>query len=134
MSFMIRAELRNLQMSARKARRVIDIVRGRPVDEALALLQFTPNAAAKPTRKLIASAVANAEENYGLVADELFVAEIMAGPGRTRKAGRFGARGRFKPELHRSCHVTVGLREINPEPIPGVDDESESVAEAAEEN
>jgi large subunit ribosomal protein L22 len=115
-------------MAPQKVRRVIDIVRGRPVEEALALLRFTPNAAAKPTYKLIASAAANAEEVYGLVRDELYVAEIMAGPGATRKKGRFGARGRFKPELARSCHISVALREINPEQLPGV--ASDAAAEA----
>jgi large subunit ribosomal protein L22 len=111
-------------MSARKMRLVINLVRGKPVQEALALLQFTPNAAAAPARKLVASAAANAEENYGLMSDELFVAEIMAGEGRMRKKGRFGARGRFKPEISRSCHVSVALREINPQPL--------TAAEAAE--
>lgn len=124
MDFSIRAHLRGLPMSARKMRLVIDLVRGKPVQEALALLQFTPNAAAAPARKLVASAAANAEENYGLMADELFVAEIMAGEGRRRKKGRFGARGRFKPEVSRSCHVSVALREINPQPL--------TAAEAAE--
>lgn len=117
MSFAIRAHARYIPMSAQKVRLVLDLVRGKPVEEALALLQFTPNAAARPTRKLIASAAASAEENYGLVRDELFVAEIMAGEGPTRKKGRFGARGRFKPEVSRSSHISVALREINPEPI-----------------
>lgn len=117
MSFAIRAHARYIPMSAQKVRLVLDLVRGKPVEEALALLQFTPNAAARPARKLIASAAASAEENYGLVRDELFVAEIMAGVGPTRKKGRFGARGRFKPEVSRSCHISVALRETNPEPI-----------------
>ncbi len=124
MDFSIRAHLRQLPMSARKMRLVIDLVRGKPVQEALAILQFTPNSAAAPARKLVASAAANAEENFGLMADELFVAEIMAGEGRRRKKGRFGARGRFKPEVSRSCHVSVALREINPQPL--------TAAEAAE--
>ncbi|HRA21342.1 MAG TPA: 50S ribosomal protein L22 [Anaerolineae bacterium] len=124
MNFSIRAHARQIPMSARKMRLVINLVRGKPVQEALALLQFTPNAAAAPARKLVASAAANAEENYGLMSDELFVAEIMAGEGRMRKKGRFGARGRFKPEISRSCHVSVALREINPQPL--------SAAEAAE--
>jgi large subunit ribosomal protein L22 len=117
MEFAIRAHARKIPMSPRKMRLVIDMVRGKNVPEALALLKFTPNAAALPARKLIASAAANAEENYGLMADELFVAEIMSGAGVTRKKGRFGARGRFKPEVSRSCHVSVALREIHPQPL-----------------
>jgi large subunit ribosomal protein L22 len=102
-------------MSPRKVRLVLDVVRGRPVDEALALLKFTPNAASHPVSKVIDSAVANAEENYGLEPEELFVAEIAADPGPTLKRGRFGARGRFKPILKRTCHISVALRELEPE-------------------
>ena len=126
MTFSIEAKARNLSMSATKVRLVLGIVRGKPVDEAMALLKFTTNAAAKPTRKLIASAAANAEENFGLMRDELYIAEIQAGPGRTRKKGRFGARGRFKPELSRSCHISVALREISPEPLEGLAEDAEA--------
>ncbi len=129
MSFSIRAHARNVPMSAQKVRLVMDLVRGKPVEEALAILRFTPNAAAKPTRKMIQSAAANAEENYGLVVDELFVAEIMAGEGPRRKKGRFGARGRFKPEVSRSCHMSVALQEIDPVPF---DVDTDVVVEAAE--
>jgi large subunit ribosomal protein L22 len=66
-------------------------------------------------RKLIASAAANADENYGLPAEDLFVAQIAADEGPTAKRGRFGARGRFKPQLKRSCHISVALREVEPE-------------------
>ena len=62
-------------------------------------------------RKVLASAVANAEENFGLSRDDLYVAEIFADEAPTRKWRRFGARGRFKPLLRRSSHVTVVLRE-----------------------
>ncbi|MPM21562.1 50S ribosomal protein L22 [bioreactor metagenome] len=61
--------------------------------------------------KLLASAVANAEENFGLNRDDLFVYQIMADEAPTRKWRRFGARGRFKPLLRRSSHITVVLRE-----------------------
>jgi large subunit ribosomal protein L22 len=81
------------------------------VPEALAILKFTPKAAAGPVAKLIASAAANASEVYGLERDELVVAEIMADEGPTAKRGRFGARGRFKPLLKRSCHISVALAE-----------------------
>lgn len=112
MSFSVYATARHIGMSPRKVRLVLNLVRGKPVEQALAILKFTPNAAARPTAKLIASAVANADENYGLTRDELYVAEIAAGAGPTHKRGRFGARGRFKPELRRTCHIMVGLREV----------------------
>ena len=123
MSFSVRATARYIPMSPRKARLVVDLVRGRPVPEALSLLKFTPRAAAGVLAKLIASAVANAEQNYGLERDELFIAEIAANPGPIAKRGRFGGRGRFKPEVKRSCHLSVALREIAPERLAGVDDE-----------
>lgn len=88
-----------------------------PVTDALDQLTFLPNTAALPVRKLIRSAAANAEENYGLEVDELFVSEIQANPGPTSRRGRFGGRGRFKPELKRSCHISVALRESNPQPL-----------------
>lgn len=116
MSFSVRATARYIPMSPRKVRLVLDLIRGRPVEEALALLKFTPRAASRPVSKLLGSAVANAEESYGLDADELYVAEIAADSGPTLKRGRFGARGRFKPRLKRTCHISVALREIDEEP------------------
>ncbi len=117
MGFAVRATLRHLKMSPRKVRLVTDIVRGMQVADALDQLTFLPNSAALPIRKLIRSAAANAEENYGLELGELFVAEIQANPGPTMKRGRYGGRGRFKPELKRSCHISVALRETNAQPL-----------------
>ena len=105
----VQATAKYIQMSPRKARLVVDMVRGKGATEALAMLRFVPKAAAKPVSKLIRSAVANAEENYGLAADELRIAEITADAGPTLKRGRFGGRGRFKPILKRSCHLKVVL-------------------------
>ncbi|MFH2103788.1 MAG: 50S ribosomal protein L22 [Chloroflexota bacterium] len=107
----IRAKLRFLPISAQKVRRVIDLVRGKDAVEALEVLRFVTQGAAIPVAKLLASAVANAEENYGVSRDELFVATIFADEAPTRKWRRFGARGRFKPILRRTSHVTVILRE-----------------------
>jgi len=107
----IQAHLRSLPMSAQKVRLVVDLVRGKNANEALEMLRFVNKAAALPVRKLLASAVANAEENFGVSRDELFVAQIFANEAPTRKWRRFGARGRFKPVLRRSSHVTVVLRE-----------------------
>lgn len=107
----IHAKLNNLTLSAQKVRAVIDLVRGKNANEALELLRFVNKRAALPVRKLLASAVANAEENFGVSRDDLYVATITADEAPTRKWRRFGARGRFKPILRRSSHVTVVLRE-----------------------
>jgi len=107
----IRAKLSNYNISAQKARLVIDLVRGKPALEALDILALTPNKAAEPVQKLISSAIANAEENFGVGRDDLYVYQIFADEAPTRKWRRFGARGRFKPILKRRAHITVVLRE-----------------------
>ncbi len=111
MNVEVRAVSKYIRMSPQKVRLVVDLVRGRDVNEALTILRFTPKAAADPVARAIASAAANAEENYGLAADELYVARIWADEGPTLKRGRAGARGRFKPILKRSSHITVVLAE-----------------------
>ena len=107
----IQAKLRFLPLSAQKVRLVVDMVRGKDVVEALEILRFVQKRAALPVRKLLASAVSNAEENFGISRDDLFVASIFADEDPTRRWRRFGARGRFKPILRRTSHVTVILRE-----------------------
>jgi len=107
----IRAHLRFLPLSAQKVRLVVDMVRGKDAVEALETLRFIQKRAALPVRKLLASAVANAEENFGVSRDDLYVATIFADEAPTRRWRRFGARGRFKPILRRTSHVTVVLRE-----------------------
>lgn len=106
-----RAVARFVQASPRKVRLVLNQVRGLQADKALAVLKFLPNHAAEPISKLITSAVANAEENLGLSRTDLYVSEIMADEGPRRQWRRFGARGRFKPILRRSSHITVILSE-----------------------
>ena len=105
------AKLRFLPLSAQKVRLVIDMVRGKDVVEALEMLRFVQKRSALPVRKLLASAVSNAEENFGISRDDLYVAKIFADEAPTRRWRRFGARGRFKPILRRTSHVTVVLRE-----------------------
>lgn len=107
----IRAVAKYIRMSPFKVRLVADMVRGQTVNDALALLRFTPKSAARVVAKAVASAAANAEENHGLSVDELYVARIMVDEGPTLKRGRPGARGRFKPILKRSSHITVVLAE-----------------------
>ena len=111
MSLEVRAVAKYIRMSPQKVRLVTDLVRGMDVLEAIDVLRFTPRAAAHEVRKVVQSAMANAEENYGLSADELFIAEITADEGPTLKRGRPGARGRYKPILKRSSHITVVLSE-----------------------
>ena len=98
-------------IAPRKARLVVDLVRGKNVEDALNILKFTPNRAARPVEKVIHSAMANGEENFGVSRDDLYVYKIAADEAPTRKWRRFGARGRFKPWLRRSSHITVILHE-----------------------
>jgi large subunit ribosomal protein L22 len=107
----VRAHAKHVGMSAQKVRLVVDLVRGRPADEALTLLKFMPQGAAGPVAKVLRTAIANAEENFGLNRADLVVAQAFADEGPTRKSRRFGARGRFKPLLKRSSHITIVLHE-----------------------
>ncbi len=107
----IRAYLKNADISAQKARLVVDLVRGRKAVEAANLLKYTPKKAARILEKLLGSAIANAEENYGVSRDDLVIYQVTADEAPTRKWRRFGARGRFKPLLRRSSHITIVLRE-----------------------
>jgi large subunit ribosomal protein L22 len=107
----IRAYARHIPISPQKVRLVIDLVRGKDVLEAMNVLRFETSKAANPVSKVIASAIANAEENFGASRDDLVIYRIFADTGPTRRWRRFGARGRFKPWLRRSSHITVILRE-----------------------
>ncbi|MDY6878225.1 MAG: 50S ribosomal protein L22 [Chloroflexota bacterium] len=114
----VRARVKHVPMPARKVRRVINQVRGLHADEALMVLDFLPHAAARPVAKLIRSAIANADENFGIPHDDLYVAYIVAdeGPGVMPGKGlrsRFGGRGRWRPIRKRSSHIKVVLEEIS---------------------
>jgi len=113
--FEVKAVAKHIAIGTRKMRLVADVVRGKGAQEALDVLRFMPQRSAEPIYKLIESAVANAEENYGLEVDELLVSRIFADEGpRHRKApygGRFAGRGRFRPIVRRSSHITVVLTE-----------------------
>lgn len=110
----IRARARFVLAAPQKVRQVIDLVRGKPAMEALQLLRFTPKAAAGPVGKVLRSAIANAEQNFGVSQDDLVIDQIFADEGPTRRWRRFGARGRFKPILRRTSHITVVLRARTP--------------------
>ena len=101
------ARLKGAQISAQKARLVADQVRGMPVEEALNLLEFSPKKAAHIVKKLLDSAIANAENNEGADVDELKVSSIYVDEGMTMKRLRPRAKGRADRILKRSCHITL---------------------------
>lgn len=113
--FEVKAMARHIPITPQKVRLVVNAVRGKNAQEALNLLRFMPNRSAEPIYKLILSAVANAEENFGLEIDELYVSRIFADDGpRHRLApygGRFASRGRFRAIIKRTSHITVFLAE-----------------------
>ena len=104
-----RAIARYVRISSRKVKTVIDLIRGKTVAEAKGILMFTPKAASEPVLKLLNSAVANAENNLGMNADSLYVAEVFANQGPTLKRFRPRAQGRAMHIRKRSSHITVIL-------------------------
>jgi large subunit ribosomal protein L22 len=109
--FQVRAESKYIPGSPIKARRLVNLVRGMRAEKAVQMLRLMPHAAAVPIAKTIKSAMANAEENYGLSKEDLVIAEIVANAGPARPWRRFGARGRFKPIRKRTSHIRVVLQE-----------------------
>ena len=107
----VRAVTKHTGVSPQKTRQVIDRVRGMQAEQALAVLRFMPQSAARSVEKTIASALANADENFGLARADMYIARISADGAPLRRWRRFGARGRFKPIIRRSSHVTVVLEE-----------------------
>jgi large subunit ribosomal protein L22 len=107
----VRAVTKFTGISAQKARLVVDEVRGKRAEDAVVLLQFMPQQAARVVSKTIQSALANATENFGLEASDMYITKIFADEGPLRRWRRFGARGRFKPWIRRSSHITVILEE-----------------------
>ena len=107
----VKAEAKWVRLSARKARIVLEHIRGRSVPEARTVLAFTTRAAATDIEKVLRSAVANAEANHGLIGDELVVAAAYADEGPTLKRWRPRARGRVNRINKRTCHITILLGE-----------------------
>jgi large subunit ribosomal protein L22 len=114
----VRAQAKWVRMSARKARIVLDHIRGRTVPEARTILAFTPRAAATDIERVLRSAVANAEANHGLDGDELVVAAAYADEGPTLKRWKPRARGRVNRIRKRTCHVTLVLAEAPEQATP----------------
>ena len=106
-----KAVLTYARISNRKAAIVLDLIRNKPVDEAMAILKHTPKAASELVIKLLASAIANAENNFNLNRDKLYVAETFANQGPTLKRVRPRAQGRAFRIRKRTSHITVIVKE-----------------------
>ena len=107
-----RAIARHVRISPTKARRVVNLVRGLPAKEALTVLQFAPQAASEPVYKVLASAIANAENNERLDPDALLVAEAYVDEGPTLKRFRPRAQGRAYRIRKRTCHITIVVESV----------------------
>ena len=100
---------RYVRISSRKVKVVIDLIRGKKVDEALAILMYTPKSAAPVVEKLLNSAIANAENNLAMNRDSLYVAEVYANQGPTLKRYWARSHGRADQILKRTSHITIVL-------------------------
>lgn len=109
MNSVAKAHLKYVRMSSSKMRIVVNLVRSKPVSEAISILKNTPKIAAAEIVKLVKSAAANAENNYDMDASKLYVREIYANEGPTLKRIQPRAQGRAYPIRKRTSHVTVVL-------------------------
>ena len=108
----MKASAKNVRISPRKVRMVVDSVRGKSVSQAMSILMFTRKKAAQPVQKLLRSAVANASENNGISeVDDLFIDHITVDEGPTLKRYMPRARGRATPIHKRTSHIQIILRE-----------------------
>lgn len=106
-----KASLRHARIAPRKVQIVLDLIRNKPVGQAMAILKHTPKAACEPLEKLLKSAVANAENNFNLDRSNLFVSECYVTPGPTMKRIRPRAQGRAFQVLKRTSHVFITVAE-----------------------
>ncbi|HZN17708.1 MAG TPA: 50S ribosomal protein L22 [Micromonosporaceae bacterium] len=107
-----RAVAKYVRVSPTKARRVVNLVRGLPAKEALTVLQFAPQAASEPVYKVLASAIANAENNERLDPDSLLVSDAFVDEGPTLKRFRPRAQGRAYRIRKRTCHITIAVESV----------------------
>ena len=126
----VKAVAKWVRTSPRKARLVVDHIRGRSVPEARTVLAFTPRAAAREIEKVLSSAVANAEANHDLVGDELVVSAAYVDEGPVLKRWRARARGRAARIHKPTCHITIKLTPVEraPEPAPKADQPTKAEA------
>ena len=102
---------RYVRMSASKSMDLGRAITGKPVSQAIAILQFNERKGSRLFLKTLKSAIANAENNASLDVDDLIVKQAVVDVGPTMKRGHFGGRGQFKPMVHRTCHFRVVLAE-----------------------
>ena len=105
------ATLKYARISSRKVKIVADLIRGKNVDEALAIVKFTPKASSELIEKLLKSAIANAENNHDMKPENLYIAEIYANQGPTLKRIRPAAKGSAVRIRKRTSHITIKLEE-----------------------
>src|SRR3989440_2030516 len=130
----VRAEAKWVRSSPRKARLVVEHIRGRTVPEARTVLAFSERAVARDVEKVLRSAIANAEANHGLVGDDLVVSAAYVDEGPTIKRWRPRARGRVARIRKRTCHITVKLQpvaESRRSPAPAQEEEKPKRAKRA---
>ncbi|GAB4268414.1 50S ribosomal protein L22 [Thermincola ferriacetica] len=106
-----KAVARYIRISPRKARQVVDLIRGKSVKEALAILKFTPQKAAEAIEKVVKSAAANAENNFEMDRDSLYISQIFVDQGPTLKRYKPRAMGRADLMRRRTSHITVVVKE-----------------------
>ncbi len=108
---MVKAQLRNFKVSCQKARTVVDLVRGKNVSDAIRILAFMPQKTALPLKKLIESAVANAEQTKTIDVDNLYIKTLTVDMGPSQRRFRPRAQGRATPVLKKSSHINITLDE-----------------------
>ncbi len=108
----VRAVAKDTGISPRKVRPLVDMVRGKKVDDALTILKFAPTPTARVVAKVVKSAAASAENNFQMSPSELKIVQIFADEARTMKRFRPRARGRVNTILKRSSHITVVVTEV----------------------
>lgn len=107
----VQATARYIGKSPRKLRPMADAIRGRKVEDALNILRFLPSPSARTVAKVVKSAADNAENNFEMTPSDLRIVQVFIDGGRTMKRFRAGPRGRVKPILKRSSHITVVVKE-----------------------
>jgi large subunit ribosomal protein L22 len=107
----VKAIVKNTSLSPQKVQPLVDMIRGKKVDEALTLLKFAPTPAARTVTKAVKSAAANADNNFQMEPDKLKIVDIFTGKARTLRRNRIQARARITQILKRSCHITVIVAE-----------------------
>jgi large subunit ribosomal protein L22 len=106
------ARATHVRVTPMKARRVVDLIRGMPAQQALSVLKFAPQAASEPVAKVLASAIANAEHNFSLDPETLFISRAYVDEGPTLKRFQPRAQGRAYRILKRTSHITIELESI----------------------